>query len=231
MRCHRCHRRRTLDRAESSGENGREYQRERQSFEERWIWAAFKEAECYPRPAQRRVTELPTFRRLPSGRHYPRQVHENHDNHVARGDAQEKPRTSRERGTNADCRDASQSEHSTQNIATGPCGCVVKDDLQMQAHDRTEHHRQQEPWGHEMRLGIAKQRHAAAFKRIPEWKLMVAMENPIRRPLRSRVLIPVVKSTCSGEMGQQRKAEDQCKRRARDGDCNSLAPGETPPLE
>ena len=109
MRCHHLHHRQTLDRAESSGEGRRdhkrdqrartqphrgstnEHQRERHTFEEWKIWVALKKAKRYQCAAQRRVSKFAALRCSPSGRNYPRQVYENHDNDLALGSAQEKP--------------------------------------------------------------------------------------------------------------------------------------------
>ena len=60
----------------------------------------------------------------------------------------------------------------------------------MQTHHRTEHQRKKEPRRQEMRIGITKRRHATAFKRIPEWELMVLADRPICGPLGSQKFDP-----------------------------------------
>ena len=101
----------------------------------------------------------------------------------------------------------------------------------MQAHHRTEHHREKEPRRQKMSIGITKQRHATAFKRIPEWKLMVLANSPICDPLGSQNLIPVVNSTRNRQMENQWVAKDHRKGGAPNGNCNRLSPGETSAIE
>src|SRR5579862_3981587 len=98
---------------------------------------------------------------------------------MALGNVQGKPRAPRERSCSANCRNASHFEHSAQYVAPAPCDRAVNDDLEMQADDWAEHQCEQEPGTHEMRLRIAKLRQTPAFKRIPQWKLMISPDGPV----------------------------------------------------